>query len=263
VNAKSVTLSLLALACAALALGLWLRHSRAVTQHRADERQILLLSNQWIQTRARLDEQIQVSMLQDSNLAVRAFDLKATEAKLASTASTLASTTEALARTETEVRTALEELARRDAKIAELETQREGMTRQMVELNQSIDQLESQIVATEKKLTDSEDNREFLLAELKRLQAEKAELERRLSDLAFLRDQVKKLKEELSIVRRLDWIRRGLYGSTPRKGAELLQAGRPPPPAKTNFNLEAEIRPDGSARIVAPPAPPAKPQPPK
>ena len=37
-----------------------------------------------------------------------------------------------------------------------------------------------------------------------------------------LREQVKKLKDELSIARRLDWIRRGLYGATERKGAEFV-----------------------------------------
>jgi len=60
---------------------------------------------------------------------------------------------------------------------------------------------------TERKLAASEGDREFLLAELKRLQAEKVDLERQFNDLALLRDQIRKLKDELSIASRLEWIR--------------------------------------------------------
>ena len=93
----------------------------------------------------------------------------------------------------------------------------------MADLNTSITSLESQIDNTKKKLAASEGDRDFLLNELKRLQTEKAELERKFNDLAVLRDQVRKLRDELSIARRLEWIRRGLYGSA--KGAEKLQKG--------------------------------------
>jgi hypothetical protein len=94
------------------------------------------------------------------------------------------------------------------------------------------------------------------------LQAEKAELERQFNDLAALRDQVRKLKDELSIARRLEWIRRGLYGS--EKGAEKLQKGLASVPGQTNFDLNVEIRQDGGAKIVQPPTnAPANPQAPK
>ncbi len=48
--------------------------------------------------------------------------------------------------------------------------------------------------------------------------AEKAELERQFNDLAVLRAQVSKLKEELSVARRLEWIRQGLFASTEQRG---------------------------------------------
>jgi hypothetical protein len=104
----------------------------------------------------------------------------------------------------------------------------------------------------------------LLLRELKRLQAEKAELERQFNDLVLVREQFRKLKEELSIARRLDWIRRGLYGATERKGAELLQRGMVAPPVRTNYNLDVEIKKDGGAKInAAPNAPPPIPPAPK
>ena len=55
--------------------------------------------------------------------------------------------------------------------------------------------------------------------------AEKAELERQFNDLAVLRAQVSKLKEELSVARRLEWIRQGLFASTEQRGAQKLMQG--------------------------------------
>jgi hypothetical protein len=104
---------------------------------------------------------------------------------------------------------------------------------------------------TEKKLAASEGDREFLLKELKRLQAEKAELERQFNDLSVLRTQVAKLKEELSISRRLEWIRMGIYGAQSQKGAERLLSSTPALP-RTNFNLNVELKQDGSANVISP-----------
>jgi hypothetical protein len=85
------------------------------------------------------------------------------------------------------------------------------------------------------------------------LQVEKAELERQFNDLATLRTQVAKLKEELSIARRLEWIRMGIYGAQDKKGAERLMAGSMPAPKSNNFNLNVELKQDGGGQIVPPP----------
>ena len=87
------------------------------------------------------------------------------------------------------------------------------------------------------------------LSELRRLQDEKNSLERQFNDLAMLREQVRKLRDELSISRRLDWIRRGLYGSL--KGAERLQQGiEPPITGGTNFDLNVELQESGEVEVV-------------
>ena len=56
----------------------------------------------------------------------------------------------------------------------------------------------------------------------------RAELERQLHDLALLREQVMKLKEELSIARRLELIKQGLYQSVRRGGNGLAPTGAAP-----------------------------------
>jgi predicted nucleic acid-binding Zn-ribbon protein len=141
-------------------------------------------------------------------------------------------------------------MTKRDTRINELEAQKDELSKRMNDLNASISNLETQIAATEKKLASSEGDRAFLLKELKRLQAEKAELEKQLNSLAFLREQVRKVKDELSISRRLDWIRRGLYGISGQKGGERLQQGFTAPVVQSNYNLNVELRQDGAVKVV-------------
>jgi hypothetical protein len=136
----------------------------------------------------------------------------------------------------------------------------------MNELTNAIAGLEGRIAETQRKLAQSEGDREFLLKELKRLQAEKADLERKFNDLAVLREQVRALKEELSVARRLDWIRKGLYGQGDLKGGGLLQKGFSKPGTNApKPGLDVELKTDGSVKINAttnaPPAPaPVPPQ---
>ena len=113
----------------------------------------------------------------------------------------------------------------------------------MNELTGQIDSLTGQIQATERKLATSEGDRTFLKNELKRLLTEKADLERKFADLAVLREQVKKLKDELNIAKRVDLIRRGLYGVDIKGGATLLKNGVKKPAGPENRpSLEGEIR---------------------
>ena len=149
----------------------------------------------------------------------------------------------------------MEETAKRDAKIADLEKQNEVLDKQADDLKGSIGKLEGQISDTQKKLDASEGDKAFLEKELQRLMAEKAELERQFNDLAVMRSQVKKLKEELSISRRLEWIRQGLFASQDEKGAQKLMQGAnagPRPPASTNYDLNVEVKSGGTAQVIAP-----------
>jgi hypothetical protein len=83
------------------------------------------------------------------------------------------------------------------------------------------------------------------------LQTEKAELERQFNDLSLLRTQVAKLKEELSIARRLEWIRMGIYGMQTQKGAEKLMQAAATPSTGTPYGLNVELKQDGSATIIS------------
>ena len=244
----------LTVVCIGLAIGLLVRHNNAEAQRKADEARIFELSNNWNRTEGQLSEQKVVNASLDNTLQSRIEELLSVSNRLVTTSSTLAKTE---ADAEAAAKTAQEEMAKRDAKISGLEGQNEDLTKKMSDLNVALADLDNQIKETERKLTASEGDREFLMKELNRLRAEKAELERRFSDLAVLRDQIRALKDELSIARRLEWIRRGLYGPE-QKGTEKLQPGFAAPADRTNLDLNVEIRQDGGAKVVPPPtnAPP-------
>ena len=233
----------LALIVVLLSGALWVRHNNAAKQTKELQDKIDLLSSQVKQSTTDLAEAKQVNTALESQL---------TQQSDAATrlSNTLSQTSATLAKTEAEAKKAAqqaaEEMAKRDARITELEGQRDDLTKRMTELNGAITGLETQITETQRKLATSEGDRAFLLKELKRLQQEKMELERQFNDLAMLRDQIGKLKDELSLSKRLDWLRRGLYGSTP-KGADKL---RQPTTAGTNrYDLNVELRQDGSVKV--------------
>jgi chromosome segregation ATPase len=228
--------------------GLLWRHTQAIKQQDTDFRVKAELTNQLEMTKGKLDELEQLSMVLQTNLTVKSYELSSTSNNLMKVAADLEKTRkEAQAAADA----ARAEMAKRDQRIADLENQNDALDKQAIDLKSAISGLEKSIVDTEKKLAASEGDREFLLKELKRLQAEKAELERQFNDLSVLRAQVSKLKEELSIARRLEWIRMGIYGMQNQKGAEKLMQAAASPTSPTPFNLNVELKQDGSATIIS------------
>jgi chromosome segregation ATPase len=253
---KNILIIFLIILGAALGIGLIVRNNNANEEKQKDTAHITQLSNDVVQVRGQLDDQKSVNMTLEghvSELKTNIVQIKATtEAisnKLTQTEAALGATAATLEKTQADLKQTQEEVAKREAKIKELEGQNDELTKKMVDLNTSLGNLEKQIADTERKLAASEGDRAFLLKELKRLQAEKAELERQFNDLAVLRDQVRKLKEELSIARRLEWIRRGIYGVQNAKGAEVLLRPRPTAPAGTNADLNVELKQSGGVKI--------------
>lgn len=249
---SSVVAVLLALACIGVGAGWYVTHDKAEKNRLAMEAERARLSKDLVETTAKLTEQVRVNANLETNLTQRVEELNTFSNKWTFVSSTLA-------KTESEAKAAAEsakaEIEKRDKQITGLEGEKDDLTKKMGELTGQIGTLEGQIKETERKLAASEGDREALKKELRRLIAEKAELEKKFNDLAVLREQVRKLKEELSIARRLDFIRRGLYGFD-KKGAQLINEGvRPPAPkdgATNAFPLKVEVGTDGSSKIETP-----------
>ena len=223
-------------------LGFWLYHTdQQAKAERVEAARIAgTLSNEWVTTAHKLSEELKVSARLNTDLTTKIEELGVYSNRWTFVATELN-------RTEAEAKAAAAaaraEIEKRDHHITGLENEKDELGKKMNELNGQMDTLSGQIRETERKLAASEGDRNYLKNELKRLLVEKSELERRFADLAVLREQVKKLKEDLSIARRMDFIRRGLYG-TETKGATMLQNGikKPVATAETRPTLEAELR---------------------
>ncbi len=175
-----------------------------------------------------------------------------TTGALATTESTLAQTKSTL----DQVQSALD-LA--ESKINDLEGQNQELDRKTTDLNASLTTLTLQIEETRRQLSMAEGDKALLQAELEKLMADKAELERQLNDLEVLKTQIRKLKSELAISRRLDWIRRGILGADDMKGAtrqmntarESIESAEKKS-REPNYDLNVEILEDGSVRVLTP-----------
>lgn len=208
-------------------------------------------SNRWEAARRSLDEQKKVNDSLETNLTDRSRDLESMRVDLAGLNTDLARLNTDLARSKAETKSALAEVAKRDSQIAALEGRNTELSKQIGELQGSITGLETEITAAEQKLADADGDRTQLLNELRRLNGEKVALEKQLNDLAFVRDQVRKLRDELTVARRLDQIRRGVYAGG-KKGAEALAAqtaaAKSEPPA-TAPGLDVELRRTGEVNV--------------
>jgi DNA repair exonuclease SbcCD ATPase subunit len=259
-NSKAPVIILTVL-CIGLAVGLVWRHNKA-----RDELQAAAAQHQEMLAKLAAAEAREAA-LQSTNTTLRA-DREATRASLDRTAAQLGETREILQRTQAAVETATGalkakevELSKRDGRIIELEGQNTALDRQASEMKGAITNLEGRITATQKQLETAQGDRDVLIEELHRLQTEKAEMERRLQDVVALKEQIVKLRDQLSLSRQLETIRRSLYGAEPAKSGEALPRGMQPTRAPGARDLEVEIRRDGSATVITVPtnAPPARP----
>jgi septal ring factor EnvC (AmiA/AmiB activator) len=247
---------LLVLVCLGLGVALFMMRKEATDRQAHDAERIGYYSNEWVSTSQKLDDQTQVAAENEKQLTAkkRAFEDLTNGYTRLSTDLTEASAT--LTQTEASLKASQEEVAKRDAKIADLEAQNQSLDSRAHELSQAITNLTQQITDTKKRLAASEGDKAYLESQLKQLLAEKAQLEHQFKDLDVLRAQVRKVKQEIATARRIEWARKGFYGTQP-KGAQLLMQGRmavrpPQPPPATNYDLNVEINSRGGARILPP-----------
>ena len=260
-----IGLIVLAALCLGLGVTLFLTRKQATEEKQKDTGTISQLSNEWAKTEGNLQEQKQVALSLEKDLAAHRQQLSELTNQYTAVAGTLTQTADSLKKTEDSLKATKEEVARRDAKIADLEQQNKDLDQRAIDLSGAITNLTTLIAATQGKLARSEGDRAFLEKELKRLMAEKAELERQFNDLVLVRAQVAKLREELNVSRRLEWIRKGLFSTEEMKGAQKLMQKELSPPVPENkgqFDLNVEVNSDGSVRVVPPatntPAPATK-----
>jgi chromosome segregation ATPase len=242
---KNQTGIVLIVLCVGLAAALiWSQH-QFNAQKTADALKIGNYSNNLVETSAILQQQREVNTSLEG-------DLRQQHESFARLTNSFTEVTAGLEKTGAALVDARKEITQRDARIADLQSQNELLDHRASDLGTAITNLTSQITDTRKKLAASEGDKAFLEKELQRLMGEKAELEKQFSDLAVLRAQVAKLKEEMSVSRRLEWIRDGIFDRQEQKGgAQLTQkttfTNRQPKPT---YDLNVEVSSDGTVTII-------------
>lgn len=239
-----IGLIILAAVCIALGVVLFTSKKQAEDEKRVATNTILTLSNDVVKTSSDLTEQVQVNTMLSN-------DLTKARSEFGTLTNTFTQVAGNLKKTEASLKATQTALAERDQKIAALETQNRELDEKAIDLSAALTNLTTQITETQRKLDASEGDKAFLQGELTRLMAEKAELEKQFNDLDTLRRQVSKLKEELSIARRLEWIRKGI-GFSEEKGATKLMNVKPQTDNTSVYDLNVEVNADGTVKTIPP-----------
>lgn len=246
---------LLVLLCVGLGVALIVRHNKAEEQRKKDETTIMDFSNKLSKVTIDLDDE------RGMNTGLQK-DIEKFKGQMAQLTNVITETQAVVDKTQAELESqkkateeAKAEITKRETRISELEAQNASLDQHASELTNAIAKLNFQISETEQKLRTSEGDKIFLQSELKRLLQEKSDMERKFNDVEVLRAQLKKLKEEMTVARRIDWIRRGVFGE--QKGAQrLMQGANAPAPARAvdsnKYDLNVEVGSDGSLRVIPP-----------
>jgi chromosome segregation ATPase len=154
----------------------------------------------------------------------------------------------------------MEEISAKDEKISALNGELQTAQNKNRDYDSQITTLNSQMLDKDREIDDigrrlksTEEDRDHLLLEQKKLIAEKAELEKQFQDILVLRKKVQQLQVELMASKKLEWLRRGFYGGARKKGGSQLMSMRKKNDRKTistNADLNVEVRRDGTVKIV-------------
>jgi chromosome segregation ATPase len=239
---------ILVVVCVGLVIALVVGKKQADTQRKKDADAILDFSNQLTTASASLDELRQVNLMLTNDLAGSRQEALTFSNQFTEASGTLASTKASL-------QSAQDQIASLNDRIAGLETRNQGLDQRAAALTNAIASLNAQIADTQQKLAGSETNNAFLEKELQRQTAAKTELESKFNNLSTVRAQVKKLKDDLLIARRLQWMRERSEPSSQQKGAQLLMQRTVSAPARPpHYDLNVEVSSDGSIHVIPLPA---------
>lgn len=248
-----IIIVVLAVACVGLGIALIATKSLSDEQHTKDISSIGDFSNQVVNADQHIDSLNQVNLSLTNDLALSRQQSSDLSNSLSTATAALASTKSSLASAQDQVVTLTNQISTLNDQLADLQSQNHVLDQRASDLTNTIAQLNAQIEDTENKLAIAETNNAFIQDELQKQLAEKAELERKFNDLNEVRAQVKKLREELFVARRIQLDK---YNNGIKKGGALLVQRTPLSPGSTNaapnYDLNVEVGSDGSVKVIPP-----------
>ncbi len=243
---------ILAVACGGLAIALFATKKAADERLNKDADAILEFSNQLVVAAANLDKLRQINLMLTNDLAGSRHDLAGSRQEALTFSNQFTETAGKLASIKASFKSAQDQIASLNSHVTSLETRNQVLDQRAAALTNAIASLNAQIADTQQKLAGSETNKAFLEKELQRQTAAKAELESKFNNLSAMRAQVRKLREDLLVTRRLQWMREGSDpASQQQKGAQLLmQHTVSAPEQPPHYDLNVEVGSDGSIHVI-------------
>lgn len=237
---KTLVTVILILACAGLVIALVVTQKHIDQQRREKDAAILDFSNQVVAANDELNDLRQVNLTLTN-------DLNSSRDQLLVLSNQVLAISDSLSNSDTQLKAAQDQ-------ITTLQAQNQSLDQQAEQLTNTINDLNAKISAAQAQLADSEKNGVFLQNELTNETAAYAELNKKFHDLKTVRDQAKKLHNELVVARRLQWIREGTQpNSNVKEGTRLMAHSNWPTnqltPA-TPYNLSVEVDSSGAVHII-------------
>lgn len=245
----------LSVACGVLLIALLATRKQSDEQHTADVNARQEFSNQLVAANSKVNELNQVNLALTNDLSASLQQVSQARQQAEQLSNSLATVAATLEGSRTSLASARDQIAGLNTQISDLEQKNQALDQHASELTNTIAQLNLDIASAQNQLAISETNRLFIEQQLQKQMAQKAELERKFNDLNEVRAQMKKLKDEQFVARRLQLMKND-NGS--KKGAELLLQHNPPSaksaaaPRPANYNLNVEVGSDGSVRVIPP-----------
>ena len=235
---------ILAVACGGMIVALFAMKRVADNRFKKDTDAILDFSNQLVTARASLDDLGQVNLRLTNDLA-------ASRQETFVFSNQFTEVSGAVVATKASLQDAQEQIAALNHRITGLTTQNQVLDQRAAALSGAIASLNAQIAETRQQLADSDTNNAFLEKELQRQTAARAELEGKFNNLTAVRAQAKKLKEDLFVSRRLQWMQAGTDPSMSQRGGPLpLQRAAPAANRPPHYDLNVEVSSDGAIRVM-------------
>jgi chromosome segregation ATPase len=236
---KTLVTVILILACVGLVIGLVVTQKKIEAQRQQKDSEIEEFSNDLVTANDELMDLRQVNLSLTN-------DLNSSRQQLVLLSNQVLSISDSLSNSDTQLKVA-------EDQISTLQAQNQALDDQATELTNTINSLNAKFMAAQVQLADAEKNGEFFHSEATNEQAAYLALQSKFNDLKAVRDQAKKLHNELVVERRLQWIREGTEPGSHVKGAQLLMARSWPTntlaPA-SHYNLSVEVDSSGGVHIV-------------
>jgi chromosome segregation ATPase len=244
-----VIIVVLIVVCVGLVVGLFATKvtlSQSEVQHTNDVASIVEFSNQLVDASGQLKDLREVNISLTNDLAM-------SRAEAAQLSNNLATALATVAETRTSLAGAQDEVTNLNTHVSELEVQNRVLDERVVELTNTLAQMDTVISNTESQLALTQTNNTYLQSELQAQMAQRSELEHKFNDINEVRTQISKLKEEIFIQRHVKLM---AESNGNKKGGEMLISrmaqGTNGPARSSNYDLNVEVGSDGSVKVIPP-----------